>query len=83
VAGDALATGSSAQSYASLNADGSLSAFNGATGVHTITGSAGGYNFFNQSTALFVDAAGKPHVFILGGAGVNIGAVPAEVWYQP
>ncbi len=77
------ATGSSEQSYASLNADGSLSAFNGATGVHTITGSAGGYNFFNQSTAFFVDAAGRPHVFILGGADVNTGAAHAEVWYQP
>jgi Galactose oxidase, central domain len=75
-------TGSSEESYAAVNADGSIASFNGATGSHTITGSTNGYNFFNQSTAYFVDAAGNPHVLILGGADVNTGAARAEVWYQ-
>lgn len=76
-------TGSSEQSYAAINPDGTIAAFNGATGVHTITASTGGYNFYNQSTAFFADAGGRPHVFILGGADVNSGAVHAQVWYQP
>ncbi len=75
-------TGSSEESYAGVNADGSIASFNGATGSHTITGSTNGYNFFNQSSAYFVDAAGNPHVLILGGADVNTGAARAEVWYQ-
>lgn len=75
-------TGSSEESYAAVNADGSIASFNGATGNHTITGSTNGYNFFNQSSAYFVDAAGNPHVLILGGADVNSGAPHAEVWYQ-
>jgi len=65
-----------------VNADGSIASFNGATGSHTITGSTNGYNFFNHSSAYFVDAAGNPHVLILGGADVNAGAPRAEVWYQ-
>jgi hypothetical protein len=75
-------TGSSEESYASVNADGSIAAFNGATGNHTITGSTNGYNFFNQATAFFVDATGNPHVLVLGGADVNTGNARAEVWYQ-
>jgi hypothetical protein len=75
-------TGASEELYASINTDGSIAAFNGATGNHTITGSTNGYNFFNQGSALFVDAGGNPHVLILGGADVNTGAAHAEVWYQ-
>ena len=75
-------TGSSEESYAGVNADGSIGSFNGATGSHTITGSSGGYNFFNQSSAYFVDAAGNPHVIILGGEDVNTGSAHSEVWYQ-
>jgi N-acetylneuraminic acid mutarotase len=76
-------TGSSEESYASLNADGSVGSFNGATGAHTIAGSTGGYDFFNQASALFVGSDGRPHVLILGGQDVNSGALHAEVWYQP
>jgi hypothetical protein len=75
-------TGSSEESYASVNGDGSIAAFNGATGNHTITGSTNGYNFYNQGSVLFVDTTGNPHVLILGGADVNTGAPHAEVWYQ-
>ncbi len=73
-------TGSSEQSYAPINADGSIGSFNGATGSHTITGSVSGYDFFNHSAALFVDATGNPHV--LGGEDVNTGAVHSGVWFQ-
>jgi hypothetical protein len=76
-------TGSSEESYAALAADGSVGSFNGATGVHTITGTAGGYDFFNHAAAVFVDANGRPHVLVLGGQDVNSGALHAEVWYQP
>jgi len=75
-------TGSSEQSYAPINADGSIGSFNGATGSHTITGSVSGYDFFNHSAALFVDATGNPHVLVLGGEDVNTGAVHSGVWFQ-
>jgi hypothetical protein len=75
-------TGSSEQSYAAINADGSIGSFNGATGSHTITGSVSGYDFFNHSAAVFVDATGNPHVLVLGGEDVNTGAVHAGVWFQ-
>lgn len=75
-------TGSSEQEFASLNSDGSLATFTSVTGAYTISKSVGGYNFYNQSSAYFTDAAGKPHVLILGGEDVNTSAAHAEVWYQ-
>ncbi len=75
-------TGSSEQSYATINADGTVGSFNGATGVHTITGSTSGYNFYNHAATLFVDGAGNPHVLVVGGADTNTGAPVAGVWYQ-
>lgn len=74
--------GSSEQSYASVNSDGSVGSFNGATGSQTISGSVGGYDFFNQSTSYFVDASGNPHILILGGGDVNTGLLHSKVWYQ-
>ena len=74
--------GSSEQSYASINFDGSLASFNGATGIHTISGSSSGYNFYNHSSAFFVDDSGNPHVLILGGGDANYGTLHSEVWYQ-
>ena len=47
-----------------------------------IASATNGYNFFNQSTAYFLDVAGNPHVLILGGADVNSGSPHVEVWYQ-
>ncbi len=75
-------TGSSEQSYAQINTDGSVGSFNGATGSRTISGSPNGYNFLNHSSTFFVDASGNPHVLILGGEDVNTGAPHAGVWYQ-
>jgi len=73
--------GSSEESYASINIDGSLSSFNGATGSHTIS-NISGYDFYNHSHCFVVDSAGNPHVLILGGADVSTGTLHAEVWYQ-
>jgi len=75
-------TGSSEQSYAALNSDGSVSSFNGATGSHTISGSSGGYDFFNHEAVLFVDTAGNPHVLVLGGEDLNAGTPVSGVWLQ-
>ena len=75
-------TGSSEQSYAAINSDGSMGTFNGATGSHTITGSVSGYDFFNHAAAVFVDTGGNPHVLILGGEDVNTGAAQSGVWFQ-
>ena len=75
-------SGASEQSYASLNTDGSVGSFNGATGSHTISGSGSGYNFFNHASAYFVDNGGNPHVLILGGEDLNVGSPVAGVWYQ-
>jgi hypothetical protein len=73
--------GSSEESYASVNSDGSLSSFNGATGSHTIVNSSG-YSLYNHSHFYVVDSSGNPHVLILGGADVDTGTLQAEVWYQ-
>jgi IPT/TIG domain len=79
--GTSALTGSSEQSYAAFLTGGGLGSFMGATGVHTILGS-GGYNFYNHAGGLYVDASGKPHVIVLGGADVNTGAPVAGVWVQ-
>lgn len=73
--------GSTEQSYAQVNTDGSLGSFNGATGVHTIRNTSG-YDFYNHSRTFVVDSSGLPHVYILGGNDVANGAPRAEVWYQ-
>ncbi|MBI3812517.1 MAG: IPT/TIG domain-containing protein [Nitrospirae bacterium] len=75
-------SGSTEESYASINTDGSVASFGGATGSHTISGSAGGYNFFNHSATYFVDVSGNPHVLILGGEDTNDGSLHLGVWYQ-
>ncbi len=78
-------TGSTEETYSQQStSDGvSLGAFNGATGSSTISGSAGGYNFFNHSATLYVDPTGKPHVLILGGQSVNSPVLESGVWYMP
>jgi hypothetical protein len=63
-------TGSSEESYAGLNADGSTGTFNGATGVNTIK-NAGGGNVFNHAATGYLDASGAFHVLVVGGDDVN------------
>jgi hypothetical protein len=59
--------GSSENTYTSINADGSLGSWNGATGTNTV-GSILGYDLYNETAIGFVDAGGRGHVLILGGA---------------
>lgn len=64
------ASGSSEQSYAQINSDGTVGSFSGATGSHTIS-SSGGKNLFNHAAVSYVDASGAAHVLIVGGDDVN------------
>jgi hypothetical protein len=62
--------GSSENVYATINADGTIANFNGATGSNTLY-DAGGSNLFNQSGISYIDANGVAHVMIIGGAKVG------------
>ncbi|MGH7510880.1 MAG: hypothetical protein ACREMZ_15615 [Gemmatimonadales bacterium] len=64
-------TGSSEQSYAQLNADGSVGSFNGATGANTIF-SLGGGNLFNHAATGYTDGSGAFRVLVAGGDDVNL-----------
>ena len=63
-------TGSSEESYAVLNSDGTVGTFNGATGANTIS-SAGGGNIFNHAAVGYTDGSGAFHVMVVGGDDVN------------
>lgn len=66
----AAKTGSSENTYAQINSDGSVSSFGGATGSNTLL-SVGAGNLFNLAAFSYVDGAGVAHVMILGGDDVN------------
>jgi hypothetical protein len=59
--------GSSENTYSSIQNDGTVTSWLGATGVNTI-GSLLGYDLYNQAAVSFVDAGGTGHVLVLGGA---------------
>jgi len=63
-------TGSTEETYAGLNADGTTTSFNGATGSNTIA-SAGGGNVFNHGAVGYLSATGAFHVLVVGGDDVN------------
>lgn len=74
------AAGSTEESYAALNGDGSVGSLTTLTGSHTIA-SAGGQALFNHAAVSYVDDNGVAHVIILGGDDVNApGTKRAEVW---
>jgi IPT/TIG domain-containing protein len=74
-------TGSTEESYAQINPDGSIGSFNGATGSQTIS-SAGGGDLFNHAALTYLDPLGVEHVMVLGGDDVNSpGKKRAGVWY--
>jgi hypothetical protein len=74
-------TGSSENSYAQVNSDGSVGQFQGATGSNTIL-SQGGGNLFNHAAISYVDANGVARVMVLGGDDVNNnGNRRNAVWY--
>lgn len=70
-------TGSSENSYASLNSDGTLGSWNGATGSETI-GAELGHPLYTQAAITFIDNTGKGHVLVLGGAKVTAPGVPSN-----
>jgi hypothetical protein len=59
--------GSSENSCAEINPDGTLSSWGGATGSSTIQ-TVLGYSVYNQAAVSFVDATGTSHVVVIGGA---------------
>ena len=61
--------------YASIDVDGSVKSFNGATGSQTIT-SAGGVPFYNHAAITYVDGSGTAHVIIIGGGNVTNVSTP-------
>jgi len=63
-------TGSTEESYAQFNSDGTVGAFNGATGSNTIS-SIGGGNLFNHAALGYTDGNGALHVLVVGGDDVN------------
>jgi hypothetical protein len=67
--------------YATINLDGTMGSFNGATGSQTIN-NAGGDPFFNHAAVTYVDGSGDAHVIILGGNNVQDPAAPTNRnWY--
>ncbi len=66
----AAGSGSSENSFAPINPDGSLGSFGGATGSNTIQ-SVLGINLFNAGGVAYVDGSGVAHVMILGGDDVS------------
>lgn len=59
--------GSSENTYATVNSDGTLGAWQGATGAETIT-AAIGHSLYNQAAVTFIDHAGVGHILVIGGA---------------
>lgn len=63
-------TGSSEESYAQLNADGTTGSFQGATGSNTINALGGG-NVFNHAAVGYSDGNGAFHVAVVAGDDVS------------
>lgn len=68
--------GSSENTYASIVAEGALASWNGATGSNTIDVLLG-YALYNTAAVFFVDARGRGHVMVLGGASRSSTPVPS------
>jgi len=67
--------------YASIDVDGTVKSFNGATGSQTIVGGAGGVPFYNHAAITYVDDSGNAHVIIIGGGNVNDASTPVAACY--
>ncbi len=77
----AATTGSSENTYAQINSDGTVGSFSGATGSNTLQ-SIGAGNLFNHAAIAYVDGSGVAHVMVLGGDSVNNpGARSAGVFF--
>lgn len=62
--------GSSENTFAQINSDGTVGSWGGATGSNTLQ-SEGGTNLFNQAAISYVDSGGTAHVLIIGGDDVD------------
>jgi hypothetical protein len=73
--------GSSENTYAQINSDGTLGSWQGATGAETIAAEIG-ISLYNQAAIAFVDESGQSHVLVIGGASrVTEGRASAAVVY--
>jgi hypothetical protein len=73
--------GSSENTYAVLNSDGTLQSWQGATGAEIIQNEIG-WPLYNQAMVTFIDQQGNGRVLVLGGADRNnAGRASAEVVY--
>jgi hypothetical protein len=68
--------GSSENTYASINSDGTLQSWNGATGSETIDVELG-MSLYNMAVVTFIDQNGLGHVLVLGGADRQVEARPS------
>ena len=68
--------GSSENTYAGINSDGTLRSWNGATGSETIDVELG-MSLYNQAVVTFIDQAGYGHVLVLGGADRQVEGTPS------
>jgi hypothetical protein len=66
----AATQGSSENTYAQINSDGTVGSFAGATGSNTLL-STGGANLFSATGVSYVDANGVSHVLVIGGDNLN------------
>lgn len=74
------AAGSSENQYGTINADGTLGSWNGATGTNTIDAVLG-YSVYNEASVAFTDASGHGHLMLLGGGNRATGSAVADVVY--
>lgn len=72
--------GSSENRYGTINADGTLGSWNGATGTNTIDAVLG-YSVYNEASVAFTDALGHGHLMLLGGGDRATGNAVAGVVY--
>ncbi|HSG46613.1 MAG TPA: hypothetical protein VLA43_02245 [Longimicrobiales bacterium] len=74
--------GSSENTYATLNSDGTLQPWQGATGSETIASELL-KSLYNQAAITFIDQDGVGHVLVLGGADIGNEGTPSAsvVWY--
>lgn len=74
-------SGSSENTYAPLNSDGTLGSWAGATNAETMNSEIG-YSLYNQAMVTFIDGAGNGHILVLGGSSTSTaGKASAAVLY--
>lgn len=74
--------GSSENTFAVLNSDGTLQPWEGATGAETIETELN-KSLYNQAMVTFIDDSGTGHLLVIGGADIDNPGTPSDavVWY--